>query len=424
MVRRGTGNGGTSSSSVSKSFSGTITRSIKYSISATKARTQASYDSYSKARKKAIYDKIDGNTSETLNTTAAAGGDGGGDLTGGDVGDVNSMITDTHNNIGDSKTLYSRIQAKIGAKMTKNLNSSYEKIFALTRKDLENGLNTSDVESLQSFANKQQKYMDEMNDPTTSNVRRRELLITAKNDYKIALKNFDDSSFVKKLEKSEGISLERLKILKKIIPFLFMVGSLALLLHFLELIADELSGCYIYQGGEKSKLDDCSGWYKNNDSECSCGETIAAPGSSMNPNCSTSTLNGECLAPYCLGENCSEQPTNEKKPKCIFPDGNRHLCTSGDQTASGSVYYGYEKVTPFGLIADTPGMLSDLADTALDGISGIPEMLKNIMIWIGIAMLGVIGLIILYAIAKYLLKKYVTLPTQTDGQTDQSNQIN
>lgn len=185
------------------------------------------------------------------------------------------------------------------------------------------------------------------------------------------------------------------------------VGALSL---YIKIWMDSHTGCFMWYSGDKTKLS-CSQWYKDNGkSKCTCG-TATTP--AQDPDCGTnfSIDSDECTAPFCLGRPCKNNkpapapatvPNQSGNTACDILYGHRLMCTTGSLADKGSVSYGWQEVTPLQALASIPSAIGTLIKD-IDG--GIGDIIKSVIKWVVIVALICVGLFILYAIAKVVLRK-------------------
>ncbi len=194
----------------------------------------------------------------------------------------------------------------------------------------------------------------------------------------------------------EGSNLK--KILLSMLMFFAKSGTLFLILW---IISKQITGCYLFQGGNRAILDNCSSWYStgNNKTFCSCN-TKADMNNYRNPNCAN--LQTDCKQPYCLGIiGC-----DTTLPNCQYPDGIRLQCnTEGDLTKSDAIYYSYQDYSPLSIINQLFQLGTDLANEIPKLPQDIGALLQAILKYMGIFFGVIVGMYILFQVIQIIFSK-------------------
>jgi hypothetical protein len=174
----------------------------------------------------------------------------------------------------------------------------------------------------------------------------------------------------------------------------------------LKMIADELTGCYVFfNDGKKAdyqKLEGCSDFYSSsvqNQALCTCGALVAPNAQNKGlTNAQCSGIPSECDQPYCIGR-CTA-PTADKQMCSGFPNAYNLQCTNVGVSDSGYIYYAFQLHTPGSVLADG---IKDIGNFPGDFMKWFTDNIKAILMWIGIAFGVVIGgAIILKVVTSFL----------------------
>jgi len=174
----------------------------------------------------------------------------------------------------------------------------------------------------------------------------------------------------------------------------------------LKMIADELTGCYVYfNDGKKAdyqKLEGCSDFYSSsveNQPLCTCGALVAPNAQNKGlTNAQCSGIPSECDQPYCIGR-CTE-PTADKQMCSGFPNAYNLQCTNVGIGDSGYIYYAFQLHTPGSVLGDG---LKAIGDFPGDFMKWFTDNIKGILMWIGIAFGVLIGGAIIFRVVMNLL---------------------
>lgn len=191
------------------------------------------------------------------------------------------------------------------------------------------------------------------------------------------------------------------KILLSFAIFLMKVGALFALLW---IVSEQITGCYLFQGGDRTMLSNCSSWYAkaNNRSFCSCN-TLADMNNYTNPDCSN--LVSDCNQPYCLGLNGCDATL----PSCQFSDGIRLQCNKErDLTKSDSVYYSYQEYSPLSIINKLFELGSDVANEIPKLPSDFAALLRAALKYMGIFFGAIVAMYIVFQIIRIVFARMQT----------------
>ena len=199
---------------------------------------------------------------------------------------------------------------------------------------------------------------------------------------------------------------------KSMLRMIGLLGTIGGIFAFMFIYSKEHTGCYIYQNGNSTSLSSssptCNDWYKkeNNAVFCSCGSAGMSVDPSDNPiSASTwckanATDSTDCSSPPCLGVSECPDSAGDSSDACLVA-GKPYACTSGDQTAKGSVYYSYQITTPLQALGDLPAIVGKgLGNFAGSFISSFLKILKPVGIVVGIILL----LLILFFVGKAIYR--------------------
>lgn len=244
-------------------------------------------------------------------------------------------------------------------------------------------------------------------------------------------KTLDDkmSNTKTKIEAEEG-GESRWKRIKSLLKWTAVLGSIAGLLAFLFLSAQEQTGCFVYINGNKQKLDPsmngCGKFYGNSPENCRCGSKIGnkdkffvvPDGTKPLPSgaATLSSVGNLGSTPASAGiknKNLSDCKNNTDVCSCgawpVFPSADAsytldhdNLLCSANPAGPGGVFYAYQLVTPLDVIGQVPGDIAKLASLAGKGIEYILLMLAK---WVGIIFLIIIGVSLLWFLVKFVISK-------------------
>ena len=195
-----------------------------------------------------------------------------------------------------------------------------------------------------------------------------------------------------------------------------LIGSLMALAAFggiltlggyliLKMIADELTGCYMYfNNGQKAdyqKLEGCSDFYSSspeNQALCDCGALVDPSTQTRGlTDAQCSGIPTECNQPYCIGR------CDASKQRCTgFPNEYNLQCTNVGISDKGYVNYAFELHTPSSVLGDG---LKAIGDFPGDFMKWITDNIKTILMWIGIGFAVLIGGGIIFRVVMNLLSK-------------------
>lgn len=174
---------------------------------------------------------------------------------------------------------------------------------------------------------------------------------------------------------------------------LMSIGGLFGFFFGLSWLADSMTGCYKYTGDDGGvKIDDILGCKKKPDAtKCNCGN--AKPDTNtidkLQELCKSSEQKGY---PWCCGDVNGTTPSGLNIPTC---GGG----TPGDDRV---VYYAFHKYTPAVILAGLPNTIVETAK----GLGNAGTAIFNQIIkWIGLALIILVGIAILYFIGQFILHK-------------------
>jgi hypothetical protein len=272
--------------------------------------------------------------------------------------------------------------------MSKNIKANSDKITKGSEKQAEIDNKTKTVET----ATEELNQAIESGDPEQINAAEERLneAIKGLRDVLDKIKELTDAV--------EGSGSSWKKTLLAMLMFFAKGGFLFLMLW---IVSKQITGCYLFQGGNRSKLDNCSDWYAkdNNKSYCSCG-TKATITNYTNPDC-TKILN-DCKNPYCLGVTGCDLTL----PNCQYPNGIRLQCNDiANLTDSKSIYYSYQEYSPLSIINKLFELGSDIAGEIPKLPQDIAALLQAVLKYMGIFFGVIVVMYILFQVIQMIFSK-------------------
>jgi adenylate kinase family enzyme len=200
----------------------------------------------------------------------------------------------------------------------------------------------------------------------------------------------DQQTDVKKdVEAKEGEGAwERVKKLFKYWKLLVIAAGALGIYLFLRHLADELTGCYEWKGGDSNELN-CQRFYKSSKNAiyCSCGLEQQAPETGQAASLS------QCKGDFSNFPFCNKE--------CGGPSQGRPFCTE-TQGQNDSIYYNYQH---YNALTALWHVIKEGAAAASKGLGGLKKIIIKILIIVGIVIGGIILIIVGYKVIQALLKK-------------------